>query len=196
MFLAEKPCASSHPQLPAHHVETMLTEQQIEARVRELGAKIGQDYSDSSTPLLLIAILKGATVFLADLIRAIPRHVEVDFITLSSYGAGTETTGAVRVVKDFEASVSGKDVLLVEDILDTGLTLHHSRLFETLREQGAASVKLCVLLDKQARRRVEIPVDYRGFDIEDHFVVGYGMDYAERYRNLGYIGVVNFVEES
>ncbi len=145
-------------------------------------------------PLLLVGVLKGATLFLADLVRAIDRLVEFDFVAVSSYGAATRSSGEVRVLKDLEAAVSGKHVLIVEDILDTGLTLRFSYLIESLRARHARSVKVCVLLDKPARRQVPIEVDYRGFEIEDQFVVGYGMDYAERYRNLPYIGIVTFDE--
>ena len=149
------------------------------------------------TPILpnlycFVGVLKGATLFLADLVRAIDRPVEFDFVAVSSYGSATKTSGEVRVLKDLDAAVSGKHVLIVEDILDTGLTLRFSYLIETLRARHARSVKVCVLLDKPARRQVHIDVDYRGFEIEDKFVVGYGMDYAERYRNLRYIGVVAF----
>ena len=137
-------------------------------------------------------MLKGATLFLADLARCIDRDVEIDFVAVSSYGAATQSTGEVRVLKDLDTSVTDKHVIIVEDILDTGLTLRFSYLIETLRARHARSVKVCVLLDKPARRRVQVDVDYRGFEIEDKFVVGYGMDYAERYRNLRYIGVVTF----
>lgn len=179
-------------QLPGHTLQEMLTEADIQARVRELGQAISRDYPDSNEPLLLVGVLKGATLFLADLVRAIDRPVEFDFVAVSSYGSATKTSGEVRVLKDLDAAVSGKHVLIVEDILDTGLTLRFSYLIETLRARHARSVKVCVLLDKPTRRRVHIDVDYRGFEIEDKFVVGYGMDYAERYRNLRYIGVVEF----
>lgn len=171
-------------------VEVLLTEEQIARRVGEIGAAITRDYPDRSQPLLLVGVLKGATLFLADLVRQIERPLEFDFVALASYGSVTRTSGEVRVLKDLEAAVAGKHVLIVEDILDTGLTLRFSYLIESLRARHAASVKVCVLLDKPSRRRVEVPVDYRGFEIEDKFVVGYGMDYAERYRNLRYIGII------
>lgn len=174
-----------------HCIDVLLTEAQIAARVRELGAAITQDYPDPREPLLLVGVLKGAALFLADLVRAINRPVEFDFVAVSSYGAATRTSGEVRLLKDLEAAVAGKHVIIVEDILDTGLTLRFSYLIETLRARHAASVKICVLLDKPARRRVEVPVDYQGFQIEDKFVIGYGMDYAEHYRNLRYIGVLS-----
>ncbi len=171
-------------------MEVLLTEAQIQRRVGELGQAIMRDHPNPSEPLLLVGVLKGAALFLADLVRAIDRPLEFDFVALASYGAATRTSGEVRVLKDLEAAVAGKHVVIVEDILDTGLTLRFSYLIETLRARHAASVKVCVLLDKPARRRVEIPVDYRGFEIEDRFVVGYGMDFAERYRNLRFIGVL------
>ena len=182
-------------ELPPHSIsEVLFTEERIQARVRELGAQIAQDFPNPEEPLLLVGVLKGCTLFLADLVRAIPRPLEFDFVTLSSYGAGTETSGEVRVLKELTISAAGKDVVIVEDILDTGLTLHRSNLIESLQTRNAKSVKICVLLNKPSRRRVEIPVDYCGFDIEDRFVVGYGMDYGERYRNLREIGVVSFTE--
>lgn len=173
-----------------HHVRMLLSEEQILQRVAELGAHIDLDFADSSEPLLLVGVLKGATLFLADLVRHIHRPVEFDFVAISSYGAATRTSGEVRVLKDLEAAVAGKHVIIVEDILDTGLTLRFSYLIETLKARHARSVKVCVLLDKPARRRVEVPVDYRGFEIGDEFVVGYGMDFGERYRNLRFVGVV------
>ena len=177
-------------------IEVLFSEEQILKRVREMGQAITQDYSDVSEPLLLVGVLKGATLFLADLVREIDRPVEFDFVALSSYGAATQTTGEVRVLKDLEAPVKGKHVIIVEDILDTGLTLRFSFLIESLLARHAASVRVCVLLDKPARRRVEIPVDYCGFRIEDKFVVGYGMDYAEQYRHLRYVGVLTLAEET
>ncbi|HZO89681.1 MAG TPA: hypoxanthine phosphoribosyltransferase [Chthonomonadaceae bacterium] len=178
-----------------HELEVLITEEQIARRVRELGAAIARDYPDPAQPLLLVGVLKGATLFLADLVRCIERPVEFDFVALASYGAATRTSGEVRILKDLEAPVAGRHVIIVEDILDTGLTLRFSYLIESLRARHAASVKVCVLLDKPARRRVEVPVHYRGFEIEDKFVVGYGMDYAERYRNLRYIGVLRAQEQ-
>lgn len=170
----------------------MISASAILARVEELGAAITSDYPDSTRPLLLVGVLKGATLFLADLVRHINRPVEFDFVAVSSYGAATVSSGEVRVLKDLDASVSGKDVIIVEDILDTGLTLRFSYLVESLRARNALSVRICVLLDKPRRRRVPVDVSYRGFEIGDLFVVGYGMDYAERYRNLPYVGCVQF----
>lgn len=176
--------------LPDHKVSVMLTAGEIQARVAALGQQIASDYPDHAEPLLLVGVLKGAALFLADLVRAVDRPLEFDFVAIASYGAATRSSGEVRVLKDLESAVSGKHVIIVEDILDTGLTLRFSYLIESLKARQAASVKVCVLLDKPSRRRVEVPVDYRGFVIDDRFVVGYGMDYAETYRNLPYIGYV------
>lgn len=181
--------------LPPHTIsETLLTEAQIQDRIAAIGARITEDYPNHNEPLLLVGVLKGAALFLADLARAIDRPVEYDFVALASYGAATESSGEVRILKDLDASALGKHVIIVEDILDTGMTLRFSYLIENLIARHALSVKVCVLLDKPARRKVEVPVDYRGFVIEDKFVVGFGMDYAELYRNLRYIGVVSFTE--
>ncbi len=181
--------------LPEHTISILLGAEAIQARISELGAQIASDYPNPDEPLLLVGVLKGAALFLADLVRAIDRPLEFDFVAIASYGAATRSSGEVRVLKDLESSVSGKHVIIVEDILDTGLTLRFSYLIESLRARQAASVKVCVLLDKPSRRRVEVPVDYRGFVIQDRFVVGYGMDYAETYRNLPYIGYVIHADE-
>ncbi|MCX6378764.1 MAG: hypoxanthine phosphoribosyltransferase [Armatimonadetes bacterium] len=177
--------------VPPHTIsETLFSAETLQKRVRELGAQITSDYPDASEPLLLVGVLKGAALFLADLARSIGRPLEFDFVALSSYSGATETSGEVRVIKDLDISITGKHVIIVEDILDTGLTLRFSYLVESLLARHAKSVRICVLLDKPSRRRVDVPVDYCGFQIEDKFVVGYGMDYAEQYRNLPYIGVV------
>ena len=168
--------------------QVLLTEEQIRARVAELGAQISQDYAGKD--LMLVCILKGANVFLADLCRQITLPLSYDFVAVSSYGADTKSSGVVRILKDLDESVESKHVLVVEDIVDTGLTLRLSYLLENLRSRRAASVKICTLLDKPSRRRVEVPVDYCGFTVEDRFVVGYGLDYAGLYRNLPYIGVL------
>jgi len=181
--------------MTSHRVEPLFSATEISERVVELGRSISRDYPSKEEPLLLVGVLKGATLFLADLIRAIDRPVEFDFVAVSSYGAETKSSGEVRVLKDLEAAVAGKHVIVVEDILDTGLTLRFSYLIENLRARHAASVKLCVLLNKPARRVVPIHIDYCGFIIDDVFVVGYGMDYAESYRNLPYVGVVRFAEQ-
>jgi hypoxanthine phosphoribosyltransferase len=168
--------------------QVLLTEGQIAGRVAELGAQISRDYAGKD--LMLVCILKGANIFLADLVRQITIPLSYDFVAVSSYGADTKSSGVVRILKDLDESVESKHVLVVEDIVDTGLTLRLSYLLENLRARRAASVKICTLLDKPSRRRVEVPVDYVGFNVEDRFVVGYGLDHAGMYRNLRYIGVL------
>jgi len=166
--------------------EILLDADTIEQKVRELGARVANDYAGRD--LVLVSILKGALPFLADLMREIPIYCSLDFLEVSSYGAGTSSSGVVRILKDLAKPIEGRDVLVVEDILDTGQTL--SYVIEHLRAQRPASIRLCVLLDKPARRVVPIEIDYRGFEIPDKFVVGYGLDYAERYRNLPFVGVL------
>jgi hypoxanthine phosphoribosyltransferase len=166
--------------------EILVDEAAIAAKVRELGARIASDYRGKD--LVLVSILKGALPFLADLMRQIPIPLSLDFLEVSSYGAGTETSGVVRILKDIANPIEARDVLVVEDILDTGHTL--TFVVDHLRSQRPASVRLCTLLDKPARRIVPIAIDYRGFEIPDKFVVGYGLDYAEKYRNLPFIGVL------
>jgi hypoxanthine phosphoribosyltransferase len=166
--------------------EVLLTADVLQKRVAELGAEISRDYAGKE--LMLICILKGANIFLADLVRQITIPVSYDFVAVSSYGADTKSSGVVRILKDLDESVESKHVLIVEDIVDTGLTLRLSYLLENLRSRRAASVKVCTLLDKPVRRRVDVPVDYCGFKVEDQFVVGYGMDYQGKYRSLPYIG--------
>ncbi len=152
----------------------------IQSRVRELGAQITRDYKGKSPHL--IGILKGACIFHADLVRAIDLGVSIDFIAVGSYGASTISSGEVRILKDLDESVEGRDVLLVEDILDTGLTLHY--LLSNLASREPQSLKVVALLNKPSRRKIEVPVDYIGFEIPDDFVVGYGLDFNQRYRNL------------
>lgn len=164
----------------------LLTEKEIAARVAELGRQITVDYAGKE--VVLVGVLNGAVVFLADLARQIGLPVSLDFIRCSSYGARAITTGEVRILKDLDRSVEGKHVIVVEDIVDTGTTL--SCLLMNLNSRGPASVKLATLLNKPSRRKVAIHVDYNGFEVPDYFVVGYGLDYAERYRNLPYIGVL------
>jgi hypoxanthine phosphoribosyltransferase len=168
--------------------KVLLTAEQIAARVAEMGAQISRDYEGKD--LMLVCILKGANIFLADLCRHITIPLCYDFVAVSSYGADTKSSGVVRILKDLDESVESKHILVIEDIVDTGLTLRLSYLLENLRSRRAASVKICTLLDKPARRRVEVPVDYSGFTIEDQFVIGYGLDYAGKYRNLPYVGVL------
>ena len=168
-----------------HSVEVLLSEGQVATRIRELGAAITRDYAGQ--PLKLVGVLKGSFMFMADLARAIDLPVKVDFIGTTSY-QGTKTSGVVRITSDLTRPIEGEHVLLVEDIVDTGLTIAH--LMDLFRTRGPRSVAVCALLHKPARARVAVQVDYLGFTIEDKFVVGYGLDFAERYRNLPYIGVV------
>jgi hypoxanthine phosphoribosyltransferase len=168
------------------NLEIMLTEEKIQERIREMGEEITRDYAGHKP--LLLGVLKGATIFLSDLIRAIDLRLELDFMAVSSYGSGTESTGDVKILKDSDVAVRGRDIIVVEDIIDTGRTL--SRLLELLRTRGANSIRLAAFLDKPSRREIEVKVDYIGFTIPDKFVVGYGLDFDERYRNLPYIGIV------
>lgn len=166
--------------------EILLDTPAIDARVAELGAQLSNDYAGRDP--VLVSVLKGSLVFLADLMRAMDLPSSIDLMEVSSYGAGTETSGQVRILKDLSKPIEGRDVIVVEDIIDTGLTLNY--LLRYLAERHPASIKVCCLLDKPARRLAEIVIDYRGFTIPDRFVIGYGLDYDERYRNLPYIGVL------
>ncbi len=167
--------------------DILLTRDEIAAKVTELGQRIANDYADRN--LTLVSVLKGSLPFMADLMREIPLPLRIDLMEVSSYGGTTtESSGLVRIIKDLSASIAGEDVLLVEDIIDTGLTLNY--LIRYLRGKNPASLRICTLLDKPARRLVDIPVDYIGFEIPDQFVVGYGLDYSERYRNLRFVGVL------
>jgi hypoxanthine phosphoribosyltransferase len=175
------------PDMRADVGEVLITEQQIRDKVSELGGRITADYA--ATSVTLVSVLKGSLPFMADLMRAIEIPVTIDLMEVSSYGgATTETSGLVRILKDLSSSIAGKDVLIVEDIIDTGLTLNY--LLRYLRGKSPRSVRICALLDKPARRLVEIPIDYLGFTIPDEFVVGYGLDFGEFYRNLPFIGVL------
>lgn len=168
--------------------EILYSQEQLETRIRELGAEISKDYANES--VVLVGVLKGAIVFYTDLARTIDDSVDVsfDFISCSSYGDGTTSTGVVRILKDLDRSVEGKNVLVVEDIVDTGTTLHY--LLDNLKARGAKSVRLAALLNKPERRKMDVDVDYVGFTVPDYFVVGYGLDYAEQYRQLPYIGIL------
>ncbi|ASS73807.1 hypoxanthine phosphoribosyltransferase [Tumebacillus algifaecis] len=166
--------------------EILFTEEEVSAKVRELGEQITRDYQGQN--LLVIGILKGAAMFMGDLVKRIGMLVEMDFMAVSSYGKSSESSGVVRIIKDLDKSIEDRHVLIVEDIIDTGLTLHY--LKNLLQQRNAASVKVVSLLDKPERRKVEISPDYLGFSVPDHFIVGYGLDFAERYRNLPYIGVL------
>jgi hypoxanthine phosphoribosyltransferase len=165
---------------------TMLSSEQIAARVKELGAQIAKEYKDRN--LVLVVVLKGSFIFAADLCRAIDSHLRIDFLGVRSYGEGTETSGVVQITQDLSRPIAGEDVIIVEDIVDTGLTIAH--LMDLFRTRNPRSVKVCALLHKPARARVAVNVDFLGFTIEDKFVVGYGLDFGERYRNLPYIGLV------
>jgi hypoxanthine phosphoribosyltransferase len=178
--------APSRPSIHDDVEEILLTGEQIADRVAELGAQLVADYAGRDP--VLVSVLKGSIVFLADLIRAMETSVSLDLMEVSSYGASTETSGQVRILKDLSKPIEGRDVIVVEDIIDTGLTLNY--LLKYLHDKGPASVRICCLLDKPARRLAEIPIDYRGFTIPDRFVIGYGLDYDERYRNLPYVGVL------
>ncbi len=169
------------------HPKVLLSTETLQGRVKELGEAITRDYAGAED-LMVVPILKGSFLFAADLIRHIDMNLSVEFLGLRSYGAGTETSGVVQITYDLTQPVTGRDVLIVEDIVDTGLSMRY--LLENLATRHPRSVKLCSLLHKPARSRVKIPIDYLGFTIEDRFVVGYGLDYAERYRNLPYIGVL------
>jgi hypoxanthine phosphoribosyltransferase len=174
------------------NLEVLITTEKINDRIRELGAEIAGDYA-GRTPLL-IGVLKGACLFLSDLMRAADIPLNVEFIAISSYGAEMRTSGEVRILKDLDVAIEGRHILVVEDIVDTGLTL--SYLLANLKSRGAESVKLAALLDKYERREKEVAIDYLGFQIPDKFVVGYGLDFAERYRNLPYIAVLKNPEEA
>lgn len=166
--------------------EVLFSEQQLADKVAELGARISADYEGKDP--LIVSVLKGSYVFMADLTRRISIPCNVDFMAVSSYGAGTKTTGEVQIIKDIGSKIDGRHLIIVEDILDSGVTL--SFLMKVLKARGAASIRLCTLLSKPERRKVDVPVDYLGFEIPDAFVVGYGLDYAEKYRNLPYIGIL------
>lgn len=168
----------------------LITEEQIQKRIKELGRQLTEDYRGKE--LVVIGILKGSVIFMSDLIRAIALNVQLDFMAVSSYGKSTSSSGVVRILKDLDTDISGKDVLIVEDIVDTGLTL--SYLVENLLSRNPASLKICTFLDKPSRREAKITPHYNGYEIPDEFVVGYGLDYAEKYRNLPYIGVIEFVD--
>ena len=168
-------------------LKVLVSEEELKAKVAELGAQISKDYEGRN--LVLVSILKGSVVFMADLMRAVSIPCSIDFMVVSSYGGGTVSSGVVRIVKDLDESLEGKDVLIVEDIIDSGRTLAY--LIEVLKQRGPKSIRLCTLLDKPERRvKKQVKVDYTCFTIPDEFVVGYGLDYDQKYRNLPYIGVV------
>lgn len=168
-------------------VETILLDTDVLVnRIHELGDEISKDYAGEE--VMLVGILKGASVFLADLIRQISIPAYIDYMVVSSYGNSAETSGVVRIIKDLEDNIEGKNIIIVEDIIDTGLTLAY--LKQNLLSRHPKSLKICTLLDKPARRVMEIDVDYKGFEVPDEFIIGYGIDYAEKYRNLPFIGIL------
>lgn len=166
--------------------EVLYDAQQIGEKVKELGATLSKDFNGRNP--LVICVLKGAFIFMADLVKEITVPLEIDFMAVSSYGQSTKSSGVVKIIKDLDVSVEGRDVLIVEDIIDSGLTL--SYLIDVLERRNAKSVTVVTLFDKPARRTVELEADYKGFTLPDEFVVGYGLDYAEKYRNLPYIGIL------
>ena len=166
--------------------EILYTEEQLAEIVKNIGRRISEDYKDKN--LFMVSVLKGSLIFMADLMRAIDIPCSIDFLSVSSYGNGTSTSGAVRILKDLDSTLEGRDVLVVEDILDSGVTL--SFLLKNLSARQPRSIRLCTLLDKPERRKVDIRPDYVGAVVPDEFIVGYGLDYAEKYRNLPFIGVL------
>jgi hypoxanthine phosphoribosyltransferase len=167
--------------------ETLVEADRLAARVAELGEQISADYVDRD--LLLVGVLKGAVFFLSDLMRHLTVPCEVDFMAVASYGSSTDSSGVVRILKDLDASIEGRDVLIVEDIVDSGLTL--SYMLRTMRARDPASLEVCALLTKPERRKVNLPIRYTGFEIPNRFVIGYGLDYEEKYRNLPFVAVLN-----
>ncbi len=167
-------------------VKVLISEEEVRKRISEIGAQISKDYAGKE--IHVICILKGGVFFMCELVKHITVPVTHDFMSVSSYGDGTVSSGRIKIVKDLDDSIEGKEVLIVEDIIDSGRTLHH--LLQLLRARNPKSIRLCTLLDKPDRRVIEVPVEYTGFSIPDLFVVGYGLDYAQHYRNLPYIGVV------
>ena len=170
----------------AESIRVLLSEEEVDARIKAIGEQISKDYEGKEVHL--ICVLKGGSFFMCELAKRITVPVSFDFMSVSSYGSDTKSSGVVKIVKDLDESIHGKDVIVIEDIVDSGRTL--SYLMEMLRDRGPKSLRLCTLLDKPDRRVMPIEVDYTGFEIPDEFVVGYGLDYAQRYRNLPYIGVV------
>ncbi len=172
----------------AEKIRVLLSESEVDKRIQEIGEQISRDYEGKEVHL--VCVLKGGSFFMCELSKRITVPVSLDFMSVSSYGAGTESSGVVKIVKDLDEPLQDKNVIVVEDVVDSGRTL--SYLLEILKNRGPKTLKLCTLLDKPQRRVVDVSVDYKGFDIPDEFVVGYGLDYAQKYRNLPYIGVVEF----
>jgi hypoxanthine phosphoribosyltransferase len=167
--------------------EVLIEQEPLQQRIAELGAEISQEYEGRD--LLLVGVLKGAVFFMADLMRELTVPCEIDFMAISSYGAATDSSGVVRILKDLDVNIAGRDVLVVEDIIDSGLTL--SYLMRSLKARKPASLEICALLTKPERREIEVPVKFVGFEIPNKFVIGYGLDFAERYRNLPYVAVLH-----
>ncbi len=172
----------------SYHIEELISEKDVDARINAIGEQISKDYEGKSVHL--VCVLKGGSFFMCELAKRISRPVSLDFMSVSSYGSDTKSSGVVKIVKDLDESIKDKDVLVVEDIVDSGRTL--SYLMAMLKDRGPKSLKLCTLLDKPDRRVIDVHVDYTGFEIPDKFVVGYGLDYDQLHRNLPYIGVVEF----
>lgn len=172
----------------AEKISVLLSEEEVDARIKAIGEQISKDYEGKQVHM--ICVLKGGTFFMCELAKRITVPVSLDFMAVSSYGGDTKSSGVVKIVKDLDEAIQGKDVLVVEDIVDSGRTL--SYLMEMLRDRKPASLRLCTLLDKPDRRVIEVPVDYTGFQIPDEFVVGYGLDHDQKYRNLPYIGIISF----
>ena len=167
-------------------LRVLFTEEELRAKVQEMGRQITEDYRGKN--LMLVTVLKGAVVYMADLMRAIDVPAEIDFMVVSSYGSGVKSSGVVKIVKDLDVPLADKDILIVEDILDSGLTLSYIK--KILQDRGPRSIKVATLLDKPSRRKVDLAADYIGFSVPDEFVIGYGLDYDEKYRNLPYIGIL------
>ena len=167
-------------------LKVLISQQELHKKVEELGAQISRDYAGKN--LMMVSVLKGSVVFMADLMRAVTVPCEIDFMSVSSYGPGVKTSGVVKIVKDLDIDLKNRDLLIVEDILDSGMTLNYIK--NMLEQRGTRSIKICTLLDKPERRQVDLQADYSGFSVPDEFVVGYGLDFAERYRNLPYVGVL------
>lgn len=166
--------------------EVLCTEQQLQEKIAELGAAITKDYQGKD--LLMVSILKGSVMVMADLMRAVDLPLQIDFMNVSSYGAGTETKGSVKILKDLDVDIKGKNLLIVEDILDSGVTLYN--LMNMLQQRNPASIEICALFSKPSRRKVDVEAKYIGYEIPDAFIVGYGLDYDEKFRNLPYVGIL------
>ncbi len=174
--------------MESHHIEELISEQDVDKKIQEIGEQISRDYAGKEVHL--ICVLKGGSFFLCELAKRITVPVSLDFMSVSSYGGDTKSSGVVKIVKDLDEPIAGKDVIIVEDIVDSGRTL--SYLLSMMKDRGPKSLRLCTLLDKPSRRVTDVKVDYTAFEIPDGFVVGYGLDYDQKYRNLPYIGIVTF----